>query len=149
MIFFLVQTPAAVSGIDISPFYHFANVTWTIPTTPQDSSYITEIIIYLNLKKYKIIPRGTQVNIFCLKPNTSYTVGIQTEDGSFQRSEIVTKFFTTKEEGKLILEYLLYNILSSANDKCVRQFLHRSPVRIPRNIYTPIPNIFFKITGSK
>jgi hypothetical protein len=43
---------------------------------------------------------GTAFNILPLKPNTEYTVKMDTEDGSLQRGTPVTKTFTTKQAGK-------------------------------------------------
>ena len=94
-----VQTPAPVSNINVAPSKYAAHVTWEISTSKQDSSYITHIIIYLNGKEHKIISRGTQVNITNLLPYTSYTVGIQAQDGSSQTSQIVYKIFRTNGAG--------------------------------------------------
>ena len=99
-VLFLVQTPAAVSNINVSPSKRSAHVTWSIQTATQSSSYITQIIIYLDNKKYKNISRGTEVDITGLTSYTTYTVGIQTQDGSSQYSKMVNESFTTNEAGK-------------------------------------------------
>jgi hypothetical protein len=96
---FLVQTPAQVSNITVSPSKFSATVMWEISTSTQHSSYITEIIIYLNGQVHKTVSRGTQVTIEGLLPYTSYSVGIQTQDGSSQKSQIVTKLFMTRGIG--------------------------------------------------
>ena len=96
---FLVQTPAPVFNIIVSPSQYSANVTWEISTSIQDSSYITQIIIYLNGQVHKTISRGTQIAINGLSPDTFYVVGIQTQDGSSQKSQMVIEPFRTKEKG--------------------------------------------------
>ena len=99
----LVQTSAPAYNIKVYPSKNSARVTWSIQTAIQDSSYITQIIIYLNNKKYKTISRGTEVNITGLIKDTTYTVKIKTQDGSSQKSEIVnSSAFTTNEAGKYI-----------------------------------------------
>ena len=105
MFFILVQTPAPVKNINVSPSDYSARVTWEIPTAPQDSSYITHYRFFLNGRYLKYISRamyGTALNILPLKPNTEYTVKIDTEDGSLPilRGTPVTKTFTTKHAGK-------------------------------------------------
>ena len=76
-------------------------MTWRIPKAPNDSSYITNIIIYLNGAKHQNVSRGIkQIDIERLKPNTSYNVEIETEDDSFQKSIKTSKSFKTKETGK-------------------------------------------------
>ena len=75
-------------------------MTWRIRTAPEDSSYITKIIIYLNRRKYETISRGTQIDIKKLEPNTSYQVEIETEDGSSQKSGKVSRNLNTKKAGK-------------------------------------------------
>ncbi|CAB4024817.1 retinoschisin-like isoform X2 [Paramuricea clavata] len=94
-----VQTPAPVKNINVSPSDYSARVTWEIPT-PQDSTYITHYLIYLNNKFVKEISRamyGTEFNILPLKPNTENTFGIQTKDGSVQGGTYVSETFTTKQ----------------------------------------------------
>jgi hypothetical protein len=83
----------------VSPSQYSATVNWKISTSIQDSSYITQIIIYLYGQVNKTISRGTKVTFDGLLPNTSYAVGIQTQDGSSQKSRIVTQPFKTNEEG--------------------------------------------------
>ena len=97
---YLVQTPAPVYEISITPYERVARVTWRIRTAPEDSSYITKIIIYLNRRKYETISRGTQIVIKKLVPNTRYQVEIETEDGSSQKSKKVSGNLNTKEAGK-------------------------------------------------
>jgi hypothetical protein len=102
LFFILVQTPAPVKNINVSPSDYSARMTWEIPT-PQDSSYITHFRFFLNGRYSKYISRavyGNVFNILPLKPNTEYTVKIDTEDGSLQRGTPVTKTFTTKQAGK-------------------------------------------------
>ena len=96
-VIFLVQTPAPVSNIKVSPSQFSAQVTWKISS--QDSSYVKWIIIYLNSKQHMNTSQRTQVTIAGLSPYTSYTVGIETQDGSYQKSNIVSKHFRTKDAG--------------------------------------------------
>jgi hypothetical protein len=97
---FLVQTPAAVSNVNVSPSPYSARVTWKLPTR-QDSSYITQIIVYLDGYEHQILPRGTQVTIDSLTPYKEYIVGIETQDSSSQRSgKTVYSPFRTDEAGK-------------------------------------------------
>ena len=59
--------------------------------------------MYLNDQENQKIPGGRKNNwiiIKQLKPNTEYIVGIETQDGSLQRSRRVIKKFKTMEEGK-------------------------------------------------
>lgn len=95
--------PAPVHSIEVSSSVDSARVTWSIPTEPKNSSYITQVIIYQNGSQgseYQSISRTTQARIDSLKPNTEYTVGIETRDGSAQKSQIIYKSFKTKEAGK-------------------------------------------------
>ena len=55
--------------------------------------------MHLNGREHKIIDRGTEITINQLKLNTSYTVGIQTQDGSSQKSEMIYETFKTFETG--------------------------------------------------
>ena len=73
---------------------------------PQNSSYITNVIICLNDKICQNILRRNETVIYKLKPYTSYNVKIWTRDGSFQTSTVISKTFKTKEAGKHTL-YLL------------------------------------------
>ena len=103
IVFILVQTPAPVKNLNVSPSDYSARVTWELPAAPEDSSYITHYLIFLNNKFVKEISRamyGTEFNILPLKPNTENTFGIQTKDGSVQRGTYVTETFTTKQAGK-------------------------------------------------
>ncbi|CAB4005658.1 Venom prothrombin activator pseutarin-C non-catalytic subunit [Paramuricea clavata] len=93
-----VQTPAPVNNIRITPYQYAALVTWRIHTAPEDSSYITKIIIYLDGAEYQTISQirqRTYIVIKRFKPNTQYRVEIQTEDGYSQKSEKVSESFTT------------------------------------------------------
>ncbi|CAB3997379.1 receptor-type tyrosine- phosphatase epsilon-like isoform X2 [Paramuricea clavata] len=110
-----VQTLAPVKNLNVSPSDYSARVTWEIPTAPQDSSYITHYLIFLNNKFVKEISRamyGTEFNILPLKPNTENTFGIQTKaDGSVQRGTYVTKTFTTKQAEPFTLVPISYTSL--------------------------------------
>ena len=97
---FLVQRPAPVFNINVSPSKYSARVTWSIQTATQYSSYITQIIVYIDNTKHKTISRRTEVDITGLTPYTTYIVGIQSEDGSSQYSEIVNENFKTNEASK-------------------------------------------------
>ncbi len=101
MILYLVQAPAPVYDVRIMPNQYTAHVTWRIRTAPNHSSYITNIIIYLNGASYKNNSREIQQMEFeGLKPNILYNVEIETQDGSFQKSIKMSKSFRTKEAGK-------------------------------------------------
>ena len=96
----LVQMPAPVRDVEITSSYHSAHVRWTPDLMQPNSSYITQITIYLDGSQYQNISReSSQFNFTGLKPNNTYTVGIQTADGS-QKSQIVSKNFTTNEISK-------------------------------------------------
>ena len=97
---YLVQMPAPVHGIKITQSDTSANVTWNIETSVSTSSYITQIVIYLNGKEHQTISRRTQFHITGLKPCTQNTVGVQTQDGSLQKSRRVSIRFKTNEAGK-------------------------------------------------
>jgi hypothetical protein len=99
-VFYLAQIPAAVQDIKIQPSYTSARVTWKLQTSASASSYITQLVIYLNGTKYKNISRGTQTNIEGLNLFTSYEVEIETRDGSLQKSIKVFKSFKTRITGK-------------------------------------------------
>jgi hypothetical protein len=97
-----VQTPAPVDNIWITPYKKAALVTWwKIRTAPQDSSYITKIIIYIDGSEYHTISQRqrTYIYIYRLKPSTRYKVEIQTEDSYSQKSENVSESFTTNTAG--------------------------------------------------
>ena len=126
---FSVQTPAPVSNVGVSPSSHDATVTWTIKRSIQESSYITHIIIHLNGIKQETITRGTEIKFEKLHPYTSYTVGIQTQDGSNQKSEPVTKAFATNEAGNS------RNVSWNAN----LYYMHRNP--LASNIVFYLSNI--------
>ena len=108
-VLFLVQTPAPVINTIVSPSQNSATVTWEISASTQNSSYITHIIIYLNNQELKTIPRGSQATIEYLIPYTWYTVGIQTQDGSAQKSKIVNRYFRTDEAGKSKIRQMIMN----------------------------------------
>ncbi|CAB3995581.1 receptor-type tyrosine- phosphatase epsilon-like isoform X1 [Paramuricea clavata] len=110
-----VQTPTPVYDIEIILSDYSASVTWKILTASQDSSYITHYIIYLDGDELKKISRemyGTGFNILPLKPNTQYTVGIETEDSYSQRGTYVTKTFTTKQAEPFTLVPISYTSLN-------------------------------------
>jgi uncharacterized surface anchored protein len=92
--------PAPVHGIKITQSNTSANVTWNIEMSVSASSYITQIVIYLNGKEHQTISRRTQFHITGLKTCTQYTVGVQTQDGSLQKSRRVNIRFKTNEAGK-------------------------------------------------
>ena len=111
VVFILVQTPAPVRDIKVIPSATSALVTWSIVTTKENSSYITDYDIYLypeNLNK--TIARkdhGTQFNITGLKPCSDYIVGIVALDGFSQRSTMRNISFITIEAGT---NHVCYNI---------------------------------------
>jgi hypothetical protein len=96
-----VQTPAPVNNLMITPYQYAALVTWRIRTAPEDSSYITKIIIYIDGAEYQTISQRqrTYIVIKRFKPNTPYNVEIQTEDSYLQKSEKVSKSFNTNTAG--------------------------------------------------
>lgn len=99
--FILVQFPAPVYDIQVKPSDTSAELTWKIPE-PKNSTYITHYNISIGQKPPQRISRETHGNKFTisvLKPNTTYTVEIQTEDGSGQKSKTVYKHLKTKEAG--------------------------------------------------
>ena len=105
LFFILVQKPAPVKNINVSPSDYSARMTWEIPTAPKDSSYIKSFRFFLNGGYRKYITRamyGTTFNILPLKPNTEYTVKLDTGDGSLPivRGPPVIKTFKTKQAGK-------------------------------------------------
>ena len=79
-------------------------MTWSIVTSQEDSSCITDYKIYFYPNLLKTIARtdhGTQFNITGLKPYSDYTVGIVALDGSSQKSKITySEGFKTIEAGK-------------------------------------------------
>jgi hypothetical protein len=99
LLFHLVQTPAPVYDIQITPYQDAACVTWKIRTAPEYSSYITNIIVCLNGTKCQNESRGTKAFIQNLSPRTFYTVEIETQDGSSQKSTRISKSFKTKKTG--------------------------------------------------
>jgi hypothetical protein len=94
----LAQTPSPVYDIKITPSHYLARVTWKLQTSA--SSYITQIIIYLDGNQHWTISRGTQFDITALKPGTMYTVRIQTQDGSSQTSSAEDRNFKTNKAGE-------------------------------------------------
>ncbi len=100
--FILVQTPAPVSNINVTPSNTSAQVTLENPT-PVTSSYIKYYNIYLN-RHYKMrVDRqvyGTTFIIDGLEPNTKYTVTIYAGDGYSPWSSARSKEFMTSEAGK-------------------------------------------------
>ena len=94
--------PAAVQDIKIQASYTSASVTWKLQTSASASSYITQLVIYLNGTKYKNVSPGNQTNIEGLNLFTWYKVEIETRDGSLQKSIKVFKSFKTRVTGKRI-----------------------------------------------
>ena len=137
-----VQTPAPVSNINVSPSNYSAYVTWQISTSTKDSSYITKIIIYLNSKEHKNISRGTQVTIDGLLPYTSYTVGIETQDGSSQKSNIVIETFkTSKAEpaNPVAISYFSLNVSIAKQEFFIKEVM--IIVQIASKTPTPVEDI--------
>ena len=102
VVFILVQTPAPVKNIEVKPSATSALVTWSIVTTKENSSYITDYDIYLHPNHLKTITRkdhGTQFNITGLKPCSDYIVGTVALDGSLQRSTMGNISFRTGKLG--------------------------------------------------
>ncbi len=99
--------PGAVTDLKITPSNFSALVVWRMPDHTL-SSYITHYFIYLNNKLLQRISRkvyNTKFTIIGLKPYTEYSVGIQTQDGSSQKSAVVySPVFKTKEAGKHTVE---------------------------------------------
>ncbi|CAB4001321.1 receptor-type tyrosine- phosphatase S-like isoform X11 [Paramuricea clavata] len=113
---YLVQNPAPVNNLWITPYQYAARVTWSIPT-PQQSSYITKVIIYLNGAKYETISRETtRIVIKRFKPNIRYKVEIQTEDGYWQKSTKFSKYFVTNIAGKICDKPLLQDTHTFPDD---------------------------------
>ena len=111
VVFILVQTPAPVKNIKVKLSATSALVTWSIVTTKENSSYITDYDIYLHPNLLKRIARkghGTQFNITGLKPYSNYKVGIVALDGSSQKSAITNTSFRTIEAGK---HNVCYNLI--------------------------------------
>ena len=96
---------------------------------PENSSYIIYYNISIDQKPPQRISRETHDNKFTvsgLKPNTTYNVEIQTEDGSGQKSRKVFKDFKTKEAGMLRLQLIatLYILLiDDFKEKSIIEFL--------------------------
>ena len=93
--------PAPVHDITVTPSATWAEVTWKL-TSASASSYITHLIIHLDGNgNQTTVERRTQFNITGLKPLTKYTVRIETQDGSLQRSKRINESFITLETGNL------------------------------------------------
>ena len=98
VVFILVQTPSPVKNIKVKPSATSALVTWSIVTTKENSSYITDYDIYLHPNVLKRIARkdqGAQFNITGLKPCSDYIVVIVALDGSSQESAVRNISFRT------------------------------------------------------
>ena len=95
-------------------------MTWSIVTTKENSSYITDYDIYLHPNLLKTIARkdhGTQLNITGLKPYSDYIVGIVALDGSSQKSVIeFSQYFRTFEAGKHNVSSHIIFCLSNTSD---------------------------------
>ena len=104
--------PAPVYDITVTPSATWAEVTWKL-TSASASSYITHLIIHLDGNQ-TTVQRRTQFNITGLKPLTKYTVRIETQDGSLQRSKRINESFTTLETGNLArMERIFINPMQS------------------------------------
>ena len=100
--FILVQKPAPVSYINVTPSDTSAQVTLGNPT-PETSSYIKYYEIYLNYQYKMRVNRQiyqTTFSIPGLKPNTRYTAQIRAGDG-YSWSNQKSKGFVTSEAGNL------------------------------------------------
>ena len=101
LVFFLVaQIPAPVYGIKIEGnLTSCVRVRFEMNTTASESSYITYLIVYLNNDTIKNISARQRRFFFIhrLEPLTEYELGIETQDGSWQKSTKVTQNFTLKE----------------------------------------------------
>jgi hypothetical protein len=108
----LVQTPAPVNDIKVTPSNTSAQVTLG-NTAPETSSYITHYYIKLNEHYLKTIRRQesrTEFRITGLTAFTKYTVTIYAGDGSSQWSSRTDKVFTTNaagEDKRWFTEYIL------------------------------------------
>ena len=110
IVLFIVQRPAPAKNIQIIVDKYSAKVMYEIETSSSASSYITKVNVHLNGQKYRIITRRQDmysINITGLLPNTDYEVGIETEDGSFQKSSRVSSWIKTKAG------IYIFNILTS------------------------------------
>ena len=98
---FLVQIPAPVKDLVITPNQYSAKVTLNIEISKSASSYITKLNVHLNGQKHQTVTRGSHnaFNITGLKPYTQYVVDIETKDGSSQSSVNVSRTIRTKEAG--------------------------------------------------
>ena len=101
MFLFLVQTPARVKDLVITPNQYSAKVTLNIETSESASSYITKLNVYLDGQKHLTVTRGSHnaFNIIGLKPYTNYFVEIEAKDGSSRSSGNVSKTIKTEEAG--------------------------------------------------
>ena len=102
-------------------------MTWSIVTTKENSSYITDYEIYLYPNFLKRIARkdhGIQFNITGLKPYSDYTVGIVALDGSSQQSVIrYSENFSTTEAGKYSVSYN-NSLISIVNVSTIKKTEH-------------------------
>ena len=99
--FILVQKPAPVSDINVTPSNTSAQVTLGDPA-PQTSSYIKYYYVSLGQQHNQSFEvdrqkDGTKFNIHGLKPNTKYTVTIWVKDGYSQWTSEKSKEFMTSE----------------------------------------------------
>ena len=100
--FILVQKPAPVSDINVTPSATSTQVTLENPR-PETSSYIQYYDIYLNHQYKMMVARQnyrTTFSIRGLKPNTKYNVRIWARDGSFQWSSAKSEEFMTSDAGR-------------------------------------------------
>lgn len=97
----LDQLPASVQAFDAKSSNFSVHLSWTIPSS-KISSYITRFLVYLDGKLHKNISREEyrdQFTIRGLKPITTYTVGIETQDGNLNKGERKSQQILTKEAG--------------------------------------------------
>ncbi|XP_028417346.1 uncharacterized protein LOC114541738 [Dendronephthya gigantea] len=92
-----VQMPAPVKDVRIKVKKNSAKVCLDIERSASASSYIIKLNVYLNGEKHQTVTRRQSFGNFSitgLTPNTVYYVGIETEDGSSQKSSRVFMFKT-------------------------------------------------------
>jgi hypothetical protein len=125
----LVQTPAPVNYIKVTPSDTSAQVTLGNPA-PETSSYITHYCIHLNESYLNTIRRQesrTELSITGLTPFTNYTVTIWAGDGSSQWSSSTDKRFMTNtagEEKRWFTEYILTMCIAMCTSVFSTMFPH-------------------------
>ena len=94
----IVQSPAPVYEIKVEPSVTWAIVSWKLHADASASSYITQIVVYCNDRRFETVSRGIlSVTVTGLQSNTWYIVGIHTVDGYLENSNMVYKRFQTKK----------------------------------------------------